>query len=63
MKRPPVEKIKVRQKKIIDVYLHYLPVLEMEAKRQERSVKSLMERIIADYCRTIKNQQNEPAGS
>jgi hypothetical protein len=59
MKRPPVEKIKVRQKKIIDVYLHYLPILEQEAKRQERSVKSLLERIIADYCRTIKNQENE----
>lgn len=63
MKRPPVEKIKVRQKKIIDVYLHYLPILEGEAKRQERSVKSLLERIVADYCRTIKNKENEQPGS
>jgi len=63
MKRPPVEKIKVRQKKIIDVYLHYLPILQSEAKRQERSVKSLLERIVADYCRTIKNKENEQPGS
>jgi hypothetical protein len=58
-----VEKIKVRQKKIIDVYLHYLPILQSEAKRQERSVKSLLERIVADYCRTIKNKENEQPGS
>jgi hypothetical protein len=61
MKKPPIVKIKVRQRKNIDIYLHYLPILEEEAKRQERSVKSLIERIVADYCRTIKNNENEPA--
>lgn len=61
MKRPPLEKIKVRQRKIIDVYLHYIPILEAEAKIQNRSVKNLMERIITDHCRTLKNNENEPA--
>jgi hypothetical protein len=63
MKKPPTAKIKVRQRKNIDIYLHYLPILEEEANRQERSVKSLIERIVADYCRTIKNKENEPAGN
>lgn len=59
MKRPPVQKIKVRQTKIIDVYLHYIPILEAEAKAQNRSVKNLIERIISDYCRTLKTNENE----
>ena len=63
MKRPPVEKIKLKQAKIIEIYLHYIPFLEEEAKKQNRSVKNLIEQIITDYSRNLKTFKNEPTAT
>lgn len=59
MKKPPIEKIKSRQKKIVEIYLQHIPVLEAEAKKQNRSVKNLMEHIVSDFCRNLKTKENE----